>query len=79
MKHGQKLEEMYATTVPKNEIVYPSISIPAEVFKDYKCQIGEKYTVEVTIELTSMNEYVYDGKILESEVEDYKEEKKETE
>lgn len=70
MKHGQKLEEMYDTTQPKNEVIYPSISIPAEVFKDYACKIGEKYTVEVTLELTSMDAHAYSGKLLESEVED---------
>lgn len=79
MKHGQKIEEMYQTTVPKNEMVYPSISIPAEVFKDYTCKIGEKYTIEVTIELTNMDEYAYGGKLLESEIESDKEEKKENE
>lgn len=79
MKHGQKLEEMYDTTTPKNEIIYPSISIPAEVFKDATCKIGEKYTVEITIELTSMNTYSYDGKLLESEIESEEEEKKENE
>lgn len=79
MKHGQKLEEMYDTTTPKNEIIYPPISIPAEVFKDATCKIGEKYTVEITIELTSMNTYSYDGKLLESEIESEEEEKKENE
>lgn len=77
MKHGQKLEEMYDTTTPKNEIIYPSISIPAEVFKDTTCKIGEKYTVEVTIELTNMSAYSYEGKLLESEIESEEEEKKE--
>lgn len=79
MKHGQKLEEMYQTTVPKNEMVYPSISIPAEVFKDYKCQIGEKYRVELVVELTTMDEYSYGCKLLESEIESDEEEKKENE
>lgn len=77
MQHGQKLEEMYKTTVPKNEIVYPSISFPAEVFKDEKCQIGEKYTVEVTVEITNMDEYSYGCKLLESEIESDEEEKTE--
>lgn len=77
MKHGQKLEEMYDTTTPKNEVIYPSISIPAEVFKDATCKIGEKYTVEVTIELTSIDQYSYGGKLLESEIESDEEEKAE--
>lgn len=79
MEHGQKLEEMYDTTIPKNEMVYPPISIPAEVFKDVTCKIGEKYTVEVTIELTSMDAYTYGGKLLESEIESSEEEKQENE
>lgn len=79
MKHGQKLEEMYDTTTPKNEIIYPTISIPAEVFKDATCKIGEKYTVEITFELTSMDQYSYGGKLLESEIESDEEEKKENE
>lgn len=77
MKHGQKLEEMYDTTAPKNEVVYPTISIPAEAFKDATCKIGEKYTVEVTIELTSMDQYSYGGKLLESEIESDEEEQTE--
>lgn len=78
MKHGQKLEEMYDTTTPKNEIIYPSIAFPAEVFRDATCKIGEKYTVEVTFELTSMDAYSYGGKLLESEIdsEESKEESK---
>lgn len=79
MKHGQKLEEMYKTTVPKNEEIYPSISIPSEVFKEQKCQIGEKYTVEVVVEITNMDEYAYGCKLLESEIESDEEEKKENE
>lgn len=74
MQHGQKLEEMYETTVPKNEVIYPPISIPAEVFKDVTCKIGEKYTIEITIELTSMDQYSYGGKLLESEIESDEEE-----
>lgn len=74
MKHGQKLEEMYDTTAPKNEIIYPSVSIPAEVFKEATCKIGEKYTVEITIELTSMDQYSYSGKLLESEIDQEKKE-----
>lgn len=79
MKHGQKLEEMYKTTVPKNEIIYPSISIPAEVFKDEKCQIGEKYRIEIEVEISTMDEYSYGCKLLESEIESDEEEKKEDE
>lgn len=79
MQHGQKMEEMYDTTEPKNEIIYPSISIPAEVFKDATCKIGEKYTVEITVQLTSMDEYIYTGKLLESEIDSEEEESKETE
>lgn len=74
MKHGQKLEEMYDTTAPKNEIIYPSISIPSEVFKNAKCQIGEKYTVEVVVEIRNMDEYSYGCKLLESEIEEEKKE-----
>lgn len=77
MKHGQKIEEMYETTVPKNEIIYPYISIPAEVFKDATCKIGEKYTIEIVIELTSMDAYSYSGNLLESEIESDEEDKKE--
>ena len=79
MKHGKKLEEMYDTTTPKNETINPYISIPSAVFKDATCKIGEKYTVEVTIELTSMDEISYSGKLLESEIESATEEAKENE
>ncbi len=77
MQHGQKMEEMYDTTVPKNEIVYPSITLPAEIFKNEKCQIGEKYRIEVFIEIRNMDAYSYGGNLLESEIESDEEEKTE--
>lgn len=74
MKHGQKLEEMYDVTTPKNEIVYPYIQIPAEVFKDYTCQIGGKYRVEIVVEIRMMDENIYGCDLLESEIESDEEE-----
>lgn len=69
MQHGQKLEEMYDNTVPKNEVIYPFISIPAEVFKDEACQIGEEYRIEILIKIKTMDERSYGCDLVESEIE----------
>ena len=75
--HGKKIEEMYPTMEPENKLRYPSIEIPAEVFEDEKCEIGEEYIVEVKVRIKRMDEYSYGCELLESELETEEQESKE--
>ena len=77
--HGKKLEELYPTMPPENKMTYPSVEIPAEVFEDEKCEIGEEYIVEVKVRIKRMDEYSYGCELIESEIESEEEEKKENE
>ena len=67
--HGIVPEKLYPTMDNEPQKMYPNISIPAEVFEGHKCQPGEKYRIEIVVEIKSMNEYVYDCNLEESEIE----------
>ena len=79
-EHGQKMEEMYDTTVPKNEVVYPQVSLPYEIISDKEAyKIGDVVCVEVYIKINNISEYAFGGDLLKSEVETMDEEKAEGE
>ena len=77
--HEIKPEKLYTTMPDEPKPVYPMISIPSEVFEGHQCQIGEKYRVEVLVEIKSMDEYSYGCNMIESEIESDEEEAKEGE
>lgn len=77
--HQIQPEKLYSTMPDEPDPVYPNISLPSAIFEGNKCQIGEKYRIEVIVEIKTMDEYSYGCNLIESEIESDEEESKENE
>lgn len=66
--HGIKPEKLYDTMPNEPEKVYPQrLMIPAAAFEKEGYQPGHKCTLEIEVEIDSMNQEYYDCKLLKSE------------
>lgn len=65
--HGVKLEKLYATMPGEPEVIYPHISLPAEVFDKETYQPGHKCTLKIEVEIEVMDKHSYQCKLLKSE------------
>lgn len=66
-EHGVKPEKMYETMAQEPDMVYPHISIPAEVFDKEEYQPGHKCTLKIEVEIDVMDKHSYQCKLLRSE------------
>ena len=77
--HGVKPEKLYPTMQDEPEEIYPYISVPYEVIDHKQYQPGDKVRVELLIDIQSIDEHCFSGKLIESEVETDEDEEKEGE
>lgn len=64
--HGVKMESMYPTMQQEQPTIYPSISLPAEVF-DEEYQPGDECCVYIKVKIRMMSENHYECDLLGSE------------
>lgn len=75
--HGVKIEPMYESTVPENNVQYPNVYLPFEIISDKQPNIGDVICVEVYIKVNNISEYEFGGDLIKSKVETMDEEKAE--
>ena len=68
VNHGIKPEKLYPTMPDEPQTIYPHrIMIPSTAFGKGKYEPGHKCTLEIEVEIESMQKEYYDCKLIESE------------